>query len=195
MDSSESGDWKAKDGGGARRAARRIETNERARVGTGAPDLGTYVKTFLVAKVLPSWGAACSAPTGLDAEVDVGEVEPDFYAPEVRAFGADGCGDAGADRAGRADVAGELRVDFAELGDFVERGTVDFSLGVEAGAHGPFVEEMEEGTGFDEANGFGVGENVESNFGWDATVEELVLSNPGFTHGAVVEFTGARIIF
>src|SRR5260370_40539493 len=77
MDSSESGDWKAKDGGGARRAARRIETNERARVGTGAPDLGTYVKTFLVAKVLPSWGA-----TALDAAGGGGGVGPHFFGRE-----------------------------------------------------------------------------------------------------------------
>jgi len=48
-------------------------------------------------------------------------------------------------------------VDFAELGNFVEGGAVDFFLGVEAGAHGPFVEEVEERTGFDEADGFGVG--------------------------------------
>ena len=101
----------------------------------------------------------------------VGEVEPDFYAAEVGAFGADGGGDAGAEMAGWADVAGELRMDFAELGDFVHGGGVDFFLGVEAGAHGPFVEEMEERAGFDEANGFGIGKKVESDFGRDAAVE------------------------
>ncbi len=86
-------------------------------------------------------------------------------------------------------------MDFAELGDFVERGFVYFLLGVEAGAHGPFVEEMEERAGFDETDGFGVGENVESNFRGDAAVKELVLGGPGFAHGAVVEFAGARIVF
>jgi len=86
-------------------------------------------------------------------------------------------------------------MDFAELGDFVERGFVDFFLGVEAGAHGPFVEEMKERAGFDEANGFGVGQNVESDFGGDAAVEEFVLGGPGFAHGAVVEFAGAGIFF
>ena len=35
-------------------------------------------------------------------------------------------------------------MDFAELGEFVHRGLIDFFLGVEAGAHGPFVDEMEE---------------------------------------------------
>src|SRR5437588_3339710 len=79
-----------------------------------------------------------------DAAGDVGEVQPDFDAAEVGAFGTDGGGDAGADVAGRADVAREFGVDFAELGEFVHRGPVDFFLGVEAGAHGPFVEEMEE---------------------------------------------------
>src|ERR1700756_3262915 len=105
-----------------------------------------------------------------DTAGSVGEVEPDFYAAEVGAFGADGRGDAGAEMAGRADVAGELGVDFAELGDFVHGGCVDFFLGVEAGSHGPFVEEMEERASFDEANGFGVGKQVESDFWRDAAV-------------------------
>ena len=86
-------------------------------------------------------------------------------------------------------------MDFAELGYFVEGGFVDFFLRVEAGAHGPLVEEVEERAGFDEADGLGVGENVESDFGGDAAVEELIFCGPGFVHGAVVEFAGARIIF
>ena len=93
----------------------------------------------------------------LDAAGGVGEVEPDFYAAEVGAFGADGGGDVGAEVAGRADVSGELGMDLAELGYFVHAGGVDFFLGVEAGAHGPFVEEVEEGAGLDEADGFGIG--------------------------------------
>jgi hypothetical protein len=100
----------------------------------------------------------------LNAALDIGEVEPDFYAAEVGAFGADRGGDVGAEVAGRTDVFGELRVDVAELGNFVHAGGVDFFLGVEAGAHGPFVEEMEEGAGLDEADGFGVREKVESDF-------------------------------
>ena len=85
----------------------------------------------------------------LDAARGVGEIEPDLDAAEVGAFGADGGGDVGAEMARGADVAGEFGMDLAELGDFVHGGGVDFFLGVEAGAHGPFVEEMEEGTGFD----------------------------------------------
>src|SRR4029077_10423240 len=54
---------------------------------------------------------------------------------------------------------------------------------------------MEERAGFNEANGFGVRENVESDLGGDAAVEELVLGGPGFVHGAVVEFASAGIIF
>ena len=124
----------------------------------------------------------------------VGEIEPDFYAAEVRSFGADGRGDTGAEVAGWADVFGELRMDLAELSDFVERGLIDFFLSVEAGAHGPFVEEMEKGTGLDEANGFGVGEEIEGDFGRNSTVEEFVFCGPGFVHGAVVHFFGAGIV-
>ena len=129
-----------------------------------------------------------------DAAGGVGEVEPDFYAAEVGAFGANGSGDVGAEVAGGADVFGELGVDLAELGDFVHAGGVDFFLGVEAGAHGPFVEEMEEGAGLDEANGFGVGEKVESDFGLDARIEELIFGGPGVLHGAIVEFFGAGVL-
>src|ERR1700756_5660821 len=93
----------------------------------------------------------------LYAALDVGKVPPYFYAAEVGAFGANGSADAGSEVAGRAYVFGQLRMNLAELGDFVERGLVDFFLGVEAGAHGPFVKEMEEGAGFYEANGFCVG--------------------------------------
>ena len=93
------------------------------------------------------------------------------------AFGADGGGDIGAEVAGGADVFGELGMDFAELGDFVHGGGVDFFLGVEAGAHGPFVEEMEERAGLDEANGFGVGEEIESDFGLDAASMSLFLAD------------------
>ena len=89
----------------------------------------------------------------------------------------------------------ELRMDFAELGDFVERGLVDFFLSVEAGAHGPFVEEVEERAGFDEANGFGVGQKIERDFVGDAAIEELIFGVPGVVHGAVVDFFGARIVF
>ena len=61
------------------------------------------------------------------------------------AFGADGSGDAGADVARRADVAREFGMDFAKLSEFVHGRLVDFFLGVKAGAHGPLMDEMEEG--------------------------------------------------
>ena len=93
-----------------------------------------------------------------DAAGDVGEVEPDFDAAEVGAFGADGSGDVGAEVARGADELGEFRLDFAKLSDFVHGGLVDFFLSVEASAHGPFMKEMEKRTGFNEANGFGVGQ-------------------------------------
>ncbi len=130
----------------------------------------------------------------LDAAGGVGEVEPDFDAAKVGAFGADGGGDVGAEMAGRADEFGELRMDGAELGDFVHAGGVDFFLGVEAGAHGPFVEEVEERAGLDEANGFGVGEKVEGDFRRDTGVDEFVFGGPGVLHGAIVEFFGTGIL-
>ncbi len=122
----------------------------------------------------------------------MGEVEPDFDAAEVRAFGAEGSGDAGAEMAGRADVTCEFGMNFAELGDFVHGGLIDFFLGIEAGAHGPFVEEMEERTGFVEADGFGVWQEIESDFRGDAAVEELIFRGPSVAHGAVVNFFRAR---
>src|SRR5712692_9691392 len=139
-------------------------------------------------------GQNCGPTRVSDAAGDVGEVEPDFDAAEVRALGADGSGDAGAEMAGRADVTGEFGVDFAELGDFVHGGLIDFFLGVEAGAHGPFVEKMEERAGLVETDGLGVGEEIESDFRGDAAVEELIFRGPSVAHGAVVNFFRARIV-
>src|SRR5690348_2084444 len=133
-------------------------------------------------------------PLPSDAAKDIGEIEPDFDAAEVGAFGADGSGDAGAEMTRGTDEAGELWMDFAKLGHFVHGSLVDLFLSVEAGAHGPFVEEMEKRAGFDEADGFGVGEEIKSDFGGDAAVEEFVFGGPSVAHGAVVDFPGARII-
>ena len=138
-------------------------------------------------------GGGSVLATKLDAAGDVGEVEPDFDAAEVRALGADGRGDAGAEMAGRADVAGKLGMDFTKLSDFIHGGLIDFFLSVEARAHGPFVEKMEERAGFVEADGLGVGENVESDFKGHAAVEERVFGGPGVVHGAIVDFFGARV--
>ena len=96
-------------------------------------------------------------PPSLDTALNMGEVEPDFYTAEMRAFGADGRGDAGTEMAGWADIAGKFRMHFTDLGDFVHRSVVDFLLGVETGAHGPFVKEMQKRARLDEADGFGVG--------------------------------------
>jgi len=60
-------------------------------------------------------------------------------------------------------------------------GLVDFFLGVEAGAHGPFVDEMEERAGFVQANGLGVGEEIEGHLRGDAAIEELIFA---FQHRA-----------
>lgn len=94
----------------------------------------------------------------------------------------------------RADIFCQLRMDLTKLGDFVHGGGVDFFLSVEAGAHGPFVEKVEEGTGLDEAYGFGIREEIESDFKWDAAIEKAVLGGPGVVHGAIVEFFCAGIL-
>src|SRR6201987_879701 len=94
---------------------------------------------------------------GSDPSLDVGEIGPDFYAAEVGAFGADGGGDSGAEIAGGADVTREFGENFADLLHFLDGGLVDLFLGVEAGAHSPFVEKVQERAGFDEANRFRVG--------------------------------------
>ena len=128
-----------------------------------------------------------------DSTGDVGEVEPDFDAAEVRPFGANGRGDASTKMAGRADVPRDLRMNFAELRDLVHRGLEDFFLGVETSAHRPLVEQMEERAGFVKTNGFGVGKNVKSNFEGDTSIEELILGRPRIVHGTFVSFFGARI--
>src|SRR5277367_3028731 len=150
-----------------------------------------HIHLFWLHEGLQNRGTRAGAAS--DAAVDVGEVEPDFYAAEVRAFGADGGGDSCTDVAGWSDVPRELRVDFAELCDFVHRGAVDFFLGVETGAHGPFVEKMEKGTGLDQPDGLRVGENVERDFGGDAAIEEFIFGGPRVVHGAFIDFPGARI--
>jgi len=55
-------------------------------------------------------------------------------------------------------------------------------------------DEMEERTGFVEADGFGIGEKIEGDFGKDAAIEELIFCGPGIVHGAVVDFFGAGIV-
>src|SRR5580704_6283946 len=69
----------------------------------------------------------------LDATFDVGEVEPDFYAAEVRAFGANRSGDSRAQITGRADVFRELWMNLAQLIEFVHRRAINFFLRVETG--------------------------------------------------------------
>src|SRR5262245_40001940 len=109
-----------------------------------------------------------------DAAGDGGKVEPECDAAEVGALGAGGCGDGSTKVAGRADEFCELRVDFAELSDFIERRLIDLFLGVEAGAHGPFVKKVEERAGFDEADGLGVWQEVEGNLLRDAAIKKLI---------------------
>ena len=129
-----------------------------------------------------------------DAASDVGEVEPDFDAAEVRAFGADGRRDADTKIAGRTNIASEFGLKLAELSDFLHRGLVDFFLGVEAGAHRPFVMKMEKRAGFIETDGFGVGEKIKSDLRRNAAVEKMVLGGPSVLHGALVDFLGAGIV-
>src|SRR5579871_4181689 len=129
-----------------------------------------------------------------DAACNVGEVEPDLDAAEVRTFRTDGSRDASTYVAWRANEFCKLGMDTTEFGYFIHAGGVNFFLRVEAGTHGPFVEEMEERTGFDQANGFCVGKKVERNFGRDAAIKELIFGRPCFLHGAIVDFASSRIL-
>ena len=123
-----------------------------------------------------------------DAAGSIGEVQPNFDAAKMGTFGADGRGNTGAKIAGRADVTREFRMDFAELRDFIHRGLKNLFLGVETGAHRPFVKKMEERAGFIEADGLGVRKKVQSDFEGHAAVEQLILGGPRIPHGSFVSF-------
>ncbi len=46
------------------------------------------------------------------------------------------------------------------------------------------MEKVKKRAGFDEANRFGIGQNVKSNFGWHAANEEFIFGGPGIVHGS-----------
>ena len=110
------------------------------------------------------------------------------------AFGADGGGDSGAEIARGADVTREFGEHFADLFHFLDGGLVDFFLGVEAGAHGPFMEKVEERAGFDEANRFRIGQKIERKLCWNAAIEQFVFCVPRLVHRAFVDFARAQIV-
>src|SRR5579863_9473550 len=83
--------------------------------------------------------AATATSRELDAPLNIGKIEPDFDAAEVRPFRADRGGYVRAQMARRADVFCQLRMHFAQLRDFIHGSRVNFFLRVEARAHGPFV--------------------------------------------------------
>ena len=89
-----------------------------------------------------------------DAADDVGKVEPDLDPAEMGAFRATGSSVAGADVARRADIFCKFRMNAAEFSDLIHGRSINFFLSVEASAHGPLVEQMQERTGFDKADGF-----------------------------------------
>src|SRR5208283_4089806 len=113
----------------------------------------------------------CKADKVLDASLNIGKVQPNLDAAEVRSFGANGRGDAGAKVAGRPDVTGEFGLRRAKLRNLIHRSVVDLFLGVEAGAHGPFVKQVEERAGLDQANGLGVGEEIQRDFVRHAAIQ------------------------
>jgi len=55
----------------------------------------------------------------LDAAGDVGEIEPHFYAAEMRAFGTDRRRNSRPQVARRTDISRELRMHLGQLRDFV----------------------------------------------------------------------------
>ncbi len=52
---------------------------------------------------------------------------------------------------------------------------------------------MEKRAGFVEADGLGVGEEIEGDFRGDAAIEKFIFCGPGVVHGTVVDFFGARV--
>ena len=89
----------------------------------------------------------------------------------------------------------ELRMHFTELREFIHRGLINLFLGVEAGAHRPLVKQVKERASFDEADAFGVGQNIEGDFGRNTAIEQFVFGGPRILHSAVVQFLGAGILF
>ena len=116
------------------------------------------------------------------------------FTPQKWDLGADGSGDSGAEIARRTDVTREFGEHFAHLFHFFDGGLIDLFLGVEAGAHRPFVEKVKERAGFDESNRFRIGQKIERKFRRNAAIEQLVFRGPGLVHRAFVDFESARII-
>ena len=83
---------------------------------------------------------------------------------------------------------------FAEFGKFVHRGLIDFFLSVKAGTHRPLVKQVQKRTGLDQANGLCVRQEVKSNFGRNAAIEESIFRPPRIMHRSFVEFPSARIL-
>jgi len=80
----------------------------------------------------------------LDAASDVGEIEPDFDAQKWEPSVQMGVAIPARRWQGGPTYLREFRVDARSSATFVHGGGVNFFLGIEAGAHGPFVEKVEE---------------------------------------------------
>ena len=106
-----------------------------------------------------------------DPPVDIRKIEPDFHAAEVRTFGADRCGNSRANVARRTDDSARNRESCADLSNFFQRCLINLFLGVEAGPHGPFMQQMQQRTSFDQANRLGIRQQIKREFRRDAAVE------------------------
>src|SRR5215472_11776207 len=85
------------------------------------------------------WMPEISSPRS-NAPGDLRKIKPHLHATEMRTFRTNGRGDSGAKMAGWPDVTRQLRMHLPHLGHLVHGRLVNFFLGVETSAHGPFVQ-------------------------------------------------------
>ena len=80
-----------------------------------------------------------------------------------------------------------------DLLQLLHRSGVDLLLSVEARAHGPFVEQVQQASGLDQTHRCRVRQHIDGKRGRDTHVEQLVPGLPGLLHGLVVEVLDLRV--
>ena len=87
-----------------------------------------------------------------NSPLDFREFFPYFHPAEVRAFCTDRRGHPGSNVTRRTEIAPERRKHGANLLHFFHRSLVNLFLCVEASAHRPFMQEMQQRSGLDQAH-------------------------------------------
>jgi signal transduction histidine kinase len=125
--------------------------------------------------------------------LDRGKALPHLDSAKMRSFGADRRCDGRSQIARGAEVAADGGIERAHLFDFLNRRRIDFLLRIEAGPHGPFVQQMQQRSRFHHANRRGVRQQVERQIGRDAAIDQLALRRPRFFHRLPIERESFRI--